>query len=74
MPCSSRVISEVLPEFLTLEKRDFLKPIIHSQVIQFSVDKKSLKSDDISLLIISVLNCHSSVKSKFSISVLYFHN
>ena len=33
MPCSSRIISEMLPENHTIEKRDFLKPIIHSLII-----------------------------------------
>ena len=37
MPCSSRNISEMLSEIQTMEKFDFLKSIIHSQIIQFSV-------------------------------------
>ena len=32
MPCSSRIISEMLPDFLTVKKCDFHKPIIHSQI------------------------------------------
>ena len=31
MPCSSRVISEMLPEIDTTEMCNFLKPIINSQ-------------------------------------------
>ena len=37
MSCSSRIISEMQPEIHTIEKFDFLKSIIHSQMIQFSV-------------------------------------
>ena len=37
MPCSFRIISEMLPKIHTMEKCDFLKPIIHSQIIQSSV-------------------------------------
>ena len=33
MPCSSRIITKMLPEILTIEKCDFLKPIVHSQII-----------------------------------------
>ena len=37
IPCSSRIINEMLPEINTVEMRDFFKPIIHSQAIQCSV-------------------------------------
>ena len=37
MPCSSQIISEMLPEIHTTKKCYFLKPIIHSQMIYFSV-------------------------------------
>ena len=37
MPCSSRIISEMLPKIHTMEKFDFLKSIIYSQMIQFPV-------------------------------------
>ena len=37
MPCYSQIISEMLPEIHTMEKCDFLKPVIHSQIISFSV-------------------------------------
>ena len=37
MPCSSWITSEMLPEIHTMEKCYFLKPIIHSQIILFSV-------------------------------------
>ena len=37
MPCSSQIISEMLPEIHTMQKFDFLKPILHSQIIYFSV-------------------------------------
>ena len=37
MPCSSEVISEMLPEIHTTEQCYFLKSIINSQIIQFSV-------------------------------------
>ena len=30
MPCSSRIISELLPEIHTMEKCDFFKSVIHS--------------------------------------------
>ena len=33
IPCSSRIISEMLPEIHTMEKCDFLKSSIHSPVI-----------------------------------------
>ena len=33
MPCSTRIISEILPEIRKMEKCDFLDPIIHSQII-----------------------------------------
>ena len=33
MPCSSRIISEMLPEIHTMENFDLLKSIIHSQII-----------------------------------------
>ena len=42
MPCSSRIISEMLPEIHIVEKCDFLKPIIHSQIIYFSVTYASI--------------------------------
>ena len=32
MPCSSQIISEMLAGIHTMEKCDFLKPIIHSQI------------------------------------------
>ena len=35
--CSSQIISEILPEIHTMEKFEFLKPIILSQRIKFSV-------------------------------------
>ena len=35
MPCSSEIISEMLPESHTMEKCYFLKPVIHFQLIQF---------------------------------------
>ena len=37
MPCSSRIISEMLPEINTMEKCDFLKSIIHSYIILFYI-------------------------------------
>ena len=37
MLCSSPIMNEMLPEIHTMEKCDFLKPIIHSQIIQLSV-------------------------------------
>ena len=37
MPCSPQIISEMQSEIHSMEKFDFLKPIIHSQTIQFSV-------------------------------------
>ena len=36
-PCSSQIISEMLPEIHTMEKCYFLKAIIHFQIIRFSV-------------------------------------
>ena len=41
MPCSSRITSEMLPEIHTMEKFDFHKSVIHSQVIKFSVLNQS---------------------------------
>ena len=35
--CSSRIISEMLPEIHKMEKCDFLKSIINIQIILFSV-------------------------------------
>ena len=32
-PCSNRIISEMLPDIHTMEKFDFLKSMIHSQII-----------------------------------------
>ena len=37
MPYSSQIINEMLPEIHTVEKCYFLKPIILSQMIYFSV-------------------------------------
>ena len=37
MPCLSQLISKMLPEIHTLEKCDFLKLIVHSQIIYLSV-------------------------------------
>ena len=37
MPCSSRIMSKMLPEIHTMEKSDFLKLIIQSQITEFSV-------------------------------------
>ena len=36
MPCSFRIINEMLPEIPTMQKCDFTIAIIHSQIIQFS--------------------------------------
>ena len=33
MPCSSQIISEILPEIHTMEKFDFLIPIIHFKIL-----------------------------------------
>ena len=33
MPCSSQIISEMVPEMHTVEKFDFLKPVNHSQMV-----------------------------------------
>ena len=32
MPCSSRIISDVLLEIHIMEKFDFFNPVIHSQI------------------------------------------
>ena len=32
MPCSSQIISEMQPEIYNMEKFDFLKSLIHSQI------------------------------------------
>ena len=37
LPCSSQIITEMLPKIQTMEKLDFLKSISHSQIILFSV-------------------------------------
>ena len=37
MPCSFQIISETQPEIHTMEKFDFLKSIIRSQMILFFV-------------------------------------
>ena len=37
MPSYSQTITEMLSEILTMQKCYFLKPIIHSQIISFSV-------------------------------------
>ena len=37
MPCSTRIISEMQPEVYEMERYDFLKPIIHSQILKYSV-------------------------------------
>ena len=37
MPCSPFIISEMLHEIHTMEKCDFLKPIIHSQIFDLCV-------------------------------------
>ena len=45
MPCSSRIISEMLPEILTMEKRDFLNPIIQLfflEIIEFPVTNEGV--------------------------------
>ena len=39
MPCSSRIISERLPEILKEKRCSFLKPLLYSQTILFSVVK-----------------------------------
>ena len=41
MPCSSRIINEVLPEIRRTDKFDFLKSIIHSQIQSTLVISKS---------------------------------
>ena len=38
---SPRIISEMVSESLTMEKCDFLKPIVYSQTIEFSVESRS---------------------------------
>ena len=38
--CSSQIISERLHESHTVEKFDFLKSMIHSQIMYFPVDSK----------------------------------
>ena len=39
MPCSSQVISEVMPEIHTMEKFGFLKSVIYSKIISIPVLK-----------------------------------
>ena len=39
MPCSSQVISEVMPEIHTMEKFGFLKSMIYSKIISIPVLK-----------------------------------
>ena len=36
MPCCLRITNEMFPETYTMDKVDFLKPVIHSQIIEFS--------------------------------------
>ena len=45
MPCSSRIISEMLPEMHITEKCDFPKPIVHSPIIYFSVTSVCREDD-----------------------------
>ena len=33
MPCSPQIISEMIPEIHTVQKFDFLKTLIHSQIV-----------------------------------------
>ena len=35
MPCSSKIISQLLPEIHTMQNYDFHKPITHSQIFLF---------------------------------------
>ena len=42
MPCFSKIISEMLPEIQTIEKFDFLKSMILSQMLLFSVLNKGV--------------------------------
>ena len=44
MPRSSRILSQKLPEIHTMEKSDFLKLIIHSQIIKLTVFTVLLKN------------------------------
>ena len=37
MPCSARIVSEMLPEIHTMEKCDFRNSIIHPRIFKFSV-------------------------------------
>ena len=37
MPCSSLIINEMLPEIHTMESCCFLKPVILSPIMEFSV-------------------------------------
>ena len=38
VPCFSGIICEMLSEIHTMEKCDFLRSLIHSQIIKFSVE------------------------------------
>ena len=38
MPCTSQIISEMLSEIHTIDKCDFLRPMIHSQITYLSVN------------------------------------
>ena len=44
MPCSFRIKSEMLLEIHIVEKWDFLKLILHSQIIRYSIFQVSVIS------------------------------
>ena len=58
MTCFCRIISEVLPENLTIEKFDFLRSIIHPRIIKSSVRNSR---DDTSGSISIQLNVHRDI-------------
>ena len=37
MPCPAEIMSKMIPKINTMEKRNFIRPRIHSQKIEFSV-------------------------------------
>ena len=77
MPCSSQIISEMLPIIHTMEKFDFLKSTMHSQIIHFSVFHKRTTFVTACLILLASKPFHKSKPLKERIcadQILPFRN
>ena len=71
MPCSSQIVREMLPEIHTMEKCDFLKPIINSFSNNLTLKAPSkIAADDIVFFFFLLLPLEENKASFFHVNSL----